>query len=62
MEGFLVIDYAEQYGGARADLMAWVADGLLHQQYDVIEGLERAPEGLRRLFAGGNLGKQLLHL
>jgi NADPH-dependent curcumin reductase CurA len=36
------------------------ADGSIRVQHDVLEGLERAPEGLRRLFEGGNLGKQLL--
>ena len=28
----------------------------------VLDGLERAPEGLRRLFEGRNVGKQLLHI
>jgi NADPH-dependent curcumin reductase CurA len=62
MEGFIVTDFTDRFEEARADLMAWLADGLLHQQSDVLEGLERAPEGLRRLFAGGNLGKQLLRV
>ena len=41
---------------------AWAADGSVRVQHDVLDGLERAPEGLRRLFEGANLGKQLLHL
>ena len=60
MEGFIVTDFADRFEEARAHLLAWVTDGLLKQQSDVLEGLERAPEGLRRLFAGANLGKQLL--
>jgi len=62
MEGFLVLDYAERYGEARRRLLGWARTGELRVQHDVLEGLERAPEGLRRLFEGRNLGKQLLHL
>ncbi len=62
MEGFLVTDYADRFDEARADLARWVAEGRLRHHQDVLEGLERAPEGLRRLFTGGNLGKQLLRV
>jgi NADPH-dependent curcumin reductase CurA len=62
MEGFIVFDYESRYADARAKLRAWVDDGRLHQEHDVLDGLDRAPEGLRRLFAGGNLGKQLLRV
>jgi NADPH-dependent curcumin reductase CurA len=62
MEGFIVTDYAPRFAEARVDLASWLEDGRLRQEHDVLEGLERAPEGLRRLFAGGNLGKQLLKL
>jgi NADPH-dependent curcumin reductase CurA len=62
MEGFIVTDYAEQFPAARAELLGWVASGQLQVAEDVVEGLERAPEGLRRLFEGKNLGKQLLHV
>ena len=37
-------------------------EGRLHQQYDVLDGLEQAPLALSRLFSGGNLGKQLVRL
>jgi hypothetical protein len=62
MEGFLVSDFASRYAEARGRLLDWYRDGLIHVQHDVLTGLDRAPEGLRRLFEGGNLGKQLLHL
>jgi NADPH-dependent curcumin reductase CurA len=62
MEGFIVTDYSARFDEARAELRSWLDDGRLRQEFDVIDGLERAPEGLRRLFAGGNLGKQLLKL
>jgi NADPH-dependent curcumin reductase CurA len=62
MEGFIVTDHAARFDEARAELAAWIADGRLQQQSDVLEGLEQAPSGLQRLFSGGNLGKQLLRL
>jgi NADPH-dependent curcumin reductase CurA len=62
MEGFLVTDYADRFAAARAELRSWVDDGSLRQELDVLHGLEQAPEGLRRLFAGANFGKQLLRL
>jgi NADPH-dependent curcumin reductase CurA len=62
MEGFLVTDYADRFAEARRDLLTWAEEGLLHQQYDVLDGLEQAPVALNRLFRGGNLGKQLVRL
>ena len=41
---------------------AGTTDGSLHVEHDILEGLENAPLGLRRLFDGGNLGKQILHV
>jgi NADPH-dependent curcumin reductase CurA len=60
MEGFLLNDFEDRFPEARERLLAWAADGSIRVQHDVLEGLERAPEGLRRLFEGANLGKQLL--
>jgi NADPH-dependent curcumin reductase CurA len=62
MEGFLLTDFAADFGDARAALSRWHGDGSIVVEHDELEGLERAPEGLRRLFSGGNLGKQILRL
>ena len=62
MEGFLVLHYRERYEAALAELKGWVAGGRLQVAEDVVAGLERAPATLRRLFEGGNLGKQLLKI
>ena len=62
MEGFLVTNYDDRFDEARRDLLAWSKEGRLVQQYDVLDGLESAPEALGRLFRGGNLGKQLVKL
>jgi NADPH-dependent curcumin reductase CurA len=60
MEGFTLVDFADQFGDGVAQLRAWRDAGELHQAHDVIEGLEHAPRGLRRLFDGENLGKGLI--
>ena len=62
MEGFMAMDYAPEYPRARRDLGRWIRSGRLTSAEDVVEGLEHAPTTLRRLFSGGNFGKQLLHV
>lgn len=62
MEGILVTDYAAGFAGAAAQLGRWVAQGRIRNRVDIVDGLERAPEALRRLFTGENLGKQLVRL
>jgi NADPH-dependent curcumin reductase CurA len=60
MEGFLLMNYAQRMDEAVAQLKQWVGDGRLHYEVDVAQGLENAPDTLRRLFEGRNFGKQLL--
>ena len=60
MRGFLVFDFMERAMDAIAELAGWAAEGKIKNQIDVVEGLENAPDALRRLFTGENLGKQLL--
>jgi NADPH-dependent curcumin reductase len=62
MRGFLVFDFVSRFGEAIADLGSWVKAGKIKDQLDVMEGLENAPEALRRLFTGENLGKQLVKI
>ena len=62
MEGFLVFQFAKQYPQAIADLSQWHTEGKIKNQIDLVEGLESAPKAIVRLFTGGNLGKQMMHL
>lgn len=62
MQGFLVVDFRDRAAEAIGELAAWAAEGKVTTQIDVVEGLENAPEALRRLFTGENLGKQLVKL
>lgn len=55
--GFIVWDYADQYGEALADLSRWIAEGRLKYREDIVDGLERAPEAFRGLLRGENFGK-----
>jgi len=44
------------------ELMGWVSSGQLIYQVDLQEGFENIPATLQRLYAGQNLGKQLLKI
>lgn len=62
MRGFLVFDYLDRARDAIGELATWVAEGKIKNRVDVVEGLENAPDALRRLFTGENLGKQLVKI
>jgi NADPH-dependent curcumin reductase CurA len=62
IEGFLVSDYAEHFDSARRWLSARLRSGELKQRMHIIEGLDRAPEGLRMLFQGENIGKLVVRV
>lgn len=62
MRGFLLFDYADRYDAGIRELVSWVKAGRIKYRYDVIEGLERAPQGLIRLLTGANFGKQLVKI
>jgi NADPH-dependent curcumin reductase CurA len=62
MEGFVILDYMPRAMEAIEDLMAWNSSGQLIYQVDLQEGFENIPVTLQRLYAGKNLGKQLLKI
>jgi NADPH-dependent curcumin reductase CurA len=62
MEGFIVSDFMGRAAEARAELSGWLRDGKIVDRVDIQQGLENAPNALRRLFTGENRGKQLLHV
>ena len=62
MEGFIVLDWASEFGAIRRRLEGFVADGSLKYQEDIQHGFENAPDTLQRLFVGKNRGKQMLKL
>ena len=62
IEGFIVSDHAPRFAEARTWLAAQRDAGRVSQRLHVIDGLERAPEGLGMLFRGENLGKLIVRL
>lgn len=62
MEGFLTFDFAERYGEAHDDLSNWVRDGKIQYREDIVDGLENAGAALAGLYAGRNMGRQLIRV
>jgi NADPH:quinone reductase len=60
MKGFIVSDYASEFGTAAKELAQWVQEGKLKYQESIIEGFENIPNALLGLFTGENTGKQLV--
>ncbi|HXQ50096.1 MAG TPA: NADP-dependent oxidoreductase [Stellaceae bacterium] len=62
VRGFIVTDFAAKAPEFRRDVAAWLAEGRIKYQEDVVEGLERAPEAFIGLLQGRNFGKLLVKL
>jgi NADPH-dependent curcumin reductase CurA len=62
MLGFFIYDYAKYFEEARINMAEWIKEGKLHYHEDILEGLEKMPEALNRLFEGKNVGKQLVKI
>ncbi len=60
MRGFIVIDYAPRFAEGVTQLGKWLAEGKLKYAENIIEGFENTPRAFLGLFAGENLGKQLV--
>ena len=62
MEGFIVMDFADQDATALRALQTWVGNGQVKVTEDVIDGLENAPAALIGLLAGENRGKRMVRV
>jgi hypothetical protein len=62
MQGFVSTDFPHLAAAFASDMTQWLKDGRLRWQETVLEGIERAPEGLVGLFEGVNRGKMLIRL
>ncbi len=60
MKGMLVLDYADRYSQAGAEMAGWMAAGKLKSREDIVEGLATFPETLLKLFKSENTGKLML--
>ena len=62
MEGFNAFDHWDRLPEVVDKLGAWMASGELIRREHVVDGLDRAPDALRMLFEGANLGKLLVRV
>jgi hypothetical protein len=63
MQGFLVFDYAKQYGDALREMAGWRDSGVLKTREEVDKGsIEDFPSTLMKLFRGENTGKLVLEI
>jgi hypothetical protein len=62
MEGFVASDFGHLNAQFVADMTGWLKDGRIKYEETVLQGFERAPEGLIGLFEGRNTGKMLIQI
>lgn len=62
MEGFVALDYADQWDLAFKRLARWILDGKIVYQEEILAGLEAAPDSIAGMYRGENLGKRLIRL
>jgi NADPH-dependent curcumin reductase len=62
VEGFIILDYASRFMEAAQKLGMWKMTGKLKDKKTVLKGLDKAPEAINMLFAGGNIGKLMIEL
>ena len=60
MEGFLILDYIDQFLDAILGLAPLVAEGRVSYATEIVDGLEQAPATLNRLFTGDHTGKLII--
>ena len=60
VSGFNAMDHWDRFPEATEAVSEWLKDGSVKYCAHVLEGLERAPEALVRLFEGDHLGKLVI--
>jgi NADPH-dependent curcumin reductase CurA len=61
-EGFMVYQFADRFQEGRRQMAQWIREGRITYRETVIAGIENAPKALIGLFAGENIGKQLVRV
>lgn len=59
---FVVTDFFDEWPEATKQLIKWIKEGKIKYRESIIEGIEKAPDGLRGLLRGENFGKQLVRV
>jgi NADPH-dependent curcumin reductase CurA len=62
MKGFIASDFGHLNAAFVSDMTAWLKAGQIRYQETILDGFERAPEGLIGLFEGRNAGKMIIRV
>ena len=62
MEGFVASDFPHLQAQFVSDMTGWLKDGKVRYEETILDGFERAAEGLIGLFEGRNAGKMLIRV
>ena len=62
LQGFIVSDFYEQLPTFQREMARWIAEGQVHYEETIVQGVENAPEAFTRLFSGEKLGKMLVRV
>jgi len=60
--GFIVVDFASQFGDFLRDVGGWLREGRIKHREDITDGLENAPRELIGLLKGENFGKKIIRV
>ncbi|KAI8712806.1 ADH-N-2 domain-containing protein [Fusarium sp. LHS14.1] len=61
MQGFIVLDYADEFDDARRQLTQWISNGKIHTRATIVDGgLKVAEQALQGIFSGAKTGKLLV--
>ncbi len=60
MKGFIITNYAPRFAEGVTQIAQWLAEGKLKYAETITEGFENTPRAFLGLFAGENLGKQIV--
>lgn len=62
VQGFVILDYVDQYPAAQQQLAQWMLEGKLRYKLHVVDGIENAREALKMLYSGANDGKLMVRM
>lgn len=62
LEGFVVVDFAPDYPAARAEMAAWIRDGRLKHEVQIVPGLEHSVDAFLERIYGSNKQRSVVKI
>lgn len=62
VQGFVILDYLEQYPAIQEEIAGWMLEGKVRFKVHIEDGLENAPDALEMLYSSKNFGKLLVRV